>query len=351
MLKNSGCSKTVRSSHPQKAPRRRSCATPHTAAFEDGGEMAVFQHPVRMDIVILGSGAMGCLFGGRLTEAGHRVVLVDRWREHLDAINRNGLFLETREGSRSINIPARTVEQLDAPPELLVVFTKSIHTVQALDSARHLLGKETWVLTLQNGLGNVEAIEAFVPRSRIIVGMTTWPSDLLGPGRVRSLGEGHTRILAADGRVTPPLEHISHCLAQAGLACEISTEVFAAIWEKLAFNAALNCLTAVTGLPVGGVGATTEGRELAYAIAREVVAVAHRKGIGASEATVIATIEDAFRDHGDHLPSMLQDIQAGRKTEIEAISGAVIREAHVLGMAVPTTLSLYRLVRMLEQTP
>ena len=302
-----------------------------------------------MYVVILGAGAMGCLFGGRLAEAGHRVVLVDVSPEHLEAINRLGLALETGEGARRIPIPARRAGEVAEPPELLVLFTKSMHTAQALASARHLLGKETRVLTLQNGLGNVEAVEAFVPRSRIVVGMTTWPSDLLGPGEVRSLGEGATKILSADGQVTPPLERISATLDQAGLRCAISTEVFAAIWEKLAFNAALNTLTAVTGLPVGEVGATPDGRELAYAIAREVVAVANRKGVQASETTVLATVDEAFRDHGDHLPSMLQDLRAGRKTEIEAISGAVVREASLLGIPVPVTQSLYRLVRMLEQ--
>jgi 2-dehydropantoate 2-reductase len=302
-----------------------------------------------MYIVILGAGAMGCLFGGRLAEAGHRVVLVDVSPEHLEAINRLGLALETGEGARRIPIPACRAGEVEEPPELLVLFTKSIHTAQALGSARHLLGEDTRVLTLQNGLGNVEAVEAFVPRRRIVVGMTTWPSDLLGPGEVRSLGEGVTKILAADGQVTPTLERINHTIDQAGLRCAISTEVFAMIWEKLAFNAALNTLCAVTGLTVGEVGGTAEGRELARAIVREVVAVANRKGVAASETTVLATVEGAFRDHGDHLPSMLQDLRAGRKTEIEAISGAVVREASSLGIPVPATQSLYRLVRMLEQ--
>lgn len=302
-----------------------------------------------MYIVILGAGAMGCLFGGRLAEAGHNVVLVDVWPEHLDTINRDGLTLETVAGTRNIRIAGCRVEQVELPPELLVVFTKSIHTAQALNSAKHLLGQNTWVLTLQNGLGNVEAVEAFVPRSRIAVGTTTWPSDLSGPGRVRSRGEGNTRILAADTQVTPDLERISHALDQSGLNCSISREVFAIIWEKLAFNAALNSLTAVTGLSVGGVAATTEGRELAHTIAREVVMVANRKGISASEPAVLATVDSALREHGDHLPSMLQDIRTGRKTEIEAINGAVVREAALLGIAVPATLSLYRLVRMLEQ--
>ncbi|MGA3128315.1 MAG: 2-dehydropantoate 2-reductase [Candidatus Korobacteraceae bacterium] len=302
-----------------------------------------------MYIVILGAGAMGCLFGGRLSETGHEVVLVDVWPEHLDAINRHGLILETAESTRSIVLSARRVEQVEQPPDLLMVFTKSIHSKQAIESGRHLFGDDTWVLTLQNGLGNVEAIEELVPRSRIIVGTTTCPSDLLGPGRVRSLGQGHTRIFTADECASSGLERICQALQQAGLQCELAPNIFAMIWEKLAFNAAVNSLTAATGLSMGGLGATTEGRELASTIAKEVVAVANRKGVAAQESVVLDTLITTMRDHAGHLPSMLQDLRAGRKTEVEAINGAVVREAQALGMSVPTTETLYRLVRILEQ--
>jgi len=293
---------------------------------------------------------MGCLFGGRLSETGHEVVLVDVWPEHLDAINRHGLILETAEGTRSIALSARRVEQVEQPPDLLMVFTKSIHSKQAIESGRHLFGDDTWVLTLQNGLGNIEAIEALVPRSRIIVGTTTCPSDLLGPGRVRSLGQGHTRIFTADECASSGLERICQALQQAGLQCELAPNIFAMLWEKLAFNAAVNSLTAATGLSMGGLGATAEGRELASTIAKEVVAVANRKGVAAQESVVLDTLITTMRDHAGHLPSMLQDLRAGRKTEVEAINGAVVREAQALGMSVPTTETLYRLVRILEQS-
>jgi 2-dehydropantoate 2-reductase len=247
-------------------------------------------------------------------------------------------------------LSARRVEQVEQPPDLLMVFTKSIHSKQAIESGRHLFGDDTWVLTLQNGLGNIEAIEALVPRSRIIVGTTTCPSDLLGPGRVRSLGQGHTRIFTADECASSGLERICQALQQAGLQCELAPNIFAMLWEKLAFNAAVNSLTAATGLSMGGLGATAEGRELASTIAKEVVAVANRKGVAAQESVVLDTLITTMRDHAGHLPSMLQDLRAGRKTEVEAINGAVVREAQALGMSVPTTETLYRLVRILEQS-
>lgn len=306
-------------------------------------------HVGPMDIAILGAGAMGCFYGAILADAGHDVVLIDVRPEQLDTINRDGLVLEATDGRRSYAIPALRAEQVSKSPDLLIIFTKAGHTLQAIGSAKHLISDKTWVMTVQNGLGNLEAIESCVPRDRIIVGITTWPCDSLGPGRVRSPGIGYTRILSADAQITPGLELVCRALDQAGLNCEISPNVYAVIWEKLAFNAAMNSVTAITGFPCGGVGATKDGRELTYSIAKEVVAVAQRKGVPASETKVIATLDAAFRDHGEHMPSMLQDLRSGRQTEVEAIMGAVVREAETLGCLVPTTRVLYQLVRAMEQ--
>ena len=121
-----------------------------------------------------------------------------------------------------------------------------------------------------------------------------------------------------------------------------------AIWEKVAFNAALNALTAVTRLDVGPVGDAPEGRELAARVVEEVISVAERKGIAARREAVMAAVAGAFAEHRGHKPSMLQDMLAGRPTEVESLNGAVVREAEALGMTVPITETLYLLVRTLE---
>lgn len=168
-----------------------------------------------MDMVILGAGAMGCFYGAKLADAGHDVVLIDVWPEQLDTINRDGLVLETTDGKRSYAIPALRAEQVSKSPDLLIIFTKAVHTKQAIESVKHLISDKTWVMTVQNGLGNLEAIEPRVPRDRIIVGITTWPCDLLGPGRVRSPA-------LASPEFSPPI-HRSHP-AWSGSA---------ALWTKL----------------------------------------------------------------------------------------------------------------------
>jgi 2-dehydropantoate 2-reductase len=303
-----------------------------------------------MNITVLGAGAMGCLFGGRMAEAGHRVTLVDIRSDVIDAIGRNGLVIEDSAGTRTVRVPARRPtggSDGNGPADLVVLFTKAQHSAAAVAAASGSLGSDTWVMTLQNGIGVVDELSTRVDPQRIIVGTTTVPSDAVAPGRVRSLGAGTTRIMAVAG-AGERVRDIASALSAAGLVCSVTDDVWPAIWEKLAFNAAMNALAAVTRLPVGQIGATPDGRWLADAVVQEVIGVARRKAIAADLDAVRAAVAMAFRDHADHQPSMLQDVLAGRTTEIDYLNGAVVREAEALGMAVPVTAALWRLVRMRE---
>lgn len=303
-----------------------------------------------MDISVVGAGAMGCLFGARLAEGGHHVTLIDVRADHIGAIRRDGLVVEENGKERVVRLDATLPDGAGEQAELVVLFTKAFQSEAALAGTRQVLGPETWVLSLQNGIGHVETIKKFVDPRRIAVGTTTVPSDAAGLGRVRTRGSGNTKIMAVEGGISEPLRRIASALTQSGLPCEISERVWVSIWEKLAFNAALNSLTAVTGLTVGQLGSTREGATLARQVAEEVTAVAQRKGIAADPEAAAREIATAFREHVDHKPSMLQDVLARRQTEIESINGAIVREAESLGLSVPCTAMLYRLVRLLEQT-
>ncbi|GAB7547760.1 2-dehydropantoate 2-reductase [Cupriavidus sp. 8B] len=300
-------------------------------------------------IAILGAGAMGSLFGGRLAEAGHAVTLLDINDAHLDAIRRFGLRLQTDEADRRVHgMRAVRPEQAHAIPDLLIVFTKSMHTRAAMAGVRHLLGPGTNVLTLQNGLGSVEAIGEFVPAQRLLIGVTTWPADLVGPGHVHSHGEGGTRMMSADGVDRPAVAGTVAALERAGLHCTADADVWAAIWEKVAFNAALNPLCAVTGSTVDQLGSIPDGPALAFCVVAEVLAVARRHGVAVDADKVGANVLHAIGHHIGHKPSMLQDILAARRTEIDAINGAVVAAARRHGVPVPCTESLLQLVRLIE---
>jgi 2-dehydropantoate 2-reductase len=324
-----------------------------------------------MKITILGAGAMGSLFGGLLAEAGAAVTLLDVNQQHLDAIRRDGLRLETDalqtdalgtpDHARIItNLATARPEESTDIPDLLMIFTKTHQIAPALNSARQLLGPATWVLTLQNGLGNVEAISAFVPRDRILVGVTTLPADFLGPAHVASHGGGLIRMGHAD--TTTQTDHPGHrpfndcCMLcqvvdlfnQAGLRTTADPNVWAAIWEKVAFNAAFNALCAVTGCTVEQIEFVPSGPQMALAVVAETIAVAHAAGIPADLERTQATLLGSFKTHAGHQPSMLQDILAHRRTEIDSINGAIVRAARAHAIPVPHTEMLYTLVSLIE---
>lgn len=303
-----------------------------------------------MNIAVVGAGAMGCLYGGLLHTKGHKAVLIDLWAEHISAINQHGLTIETDQGQKNIRIPAKYAHEITSEPDLLIVFTKTFHTLKAMEEAKSFIGKQTTVLTLQNGLGNVEKIEQFVSTDKIIAGVTNFPCDLVGPGRIKTTGSGQTKIMSVNGKRTKQLENIQRALDDAGFNCEISNEVYASIWEKVAFNAAINALTAVTMVKVGQLGSVPQGVELACQVVDEVIEVANQKNIPARKDEVVRTLKRIFVEHSQHVPSMLQDVLAQRHTEIEAINGAVALEAAKMNIPVPATEVLYKLIRVIEQS-
>ncbi|RAR58372.1 ketopantoate reductase [Paraburkholderia unamae] len=302
-----------------------------------------------MHIAILGAGAMGSLFGGLLAEAGHRVTLLDVDNAHLSAINAGGLQLTTDAGERTVTkLEALRPEAAAQVADLLIVFTKTMHTQAALTAARGALGPQTALLSLQNGLGNAERLARFADPARVMIGVTTWPADKHGPGRVSSHGAGAIRLMRADGAASPMLSRTVAALNDAGLACTADADVWGAIWEKVAFNAALNSLCAVTGCTVGELTNVADGEALALEIVAEVAAVAHAHGVAVNAAHVADNVRHALAHHRAHRPSMLQDVMAGRATEIEAINGAVVEAARSRGIAVPHTQTLLQLVRLVD---
>ena len=302
-----------------------------------------------MRITILGAGAMGSLFGGLLAEHGHDVELLDVNPDHIQQVRNHGLTVETDgEGSRVVRLPISRPEAAASRPDWLILFTKTLHTQGAMEAVRHLLHDQLLVLTLQNGLGNAERVARFLPMPRIAVGVTTVPADMTGPGHVHSHGGGKNRMMMADGRPSEALQALAEALTQAGLPSALDPTVQAAIWQKAAFNAALNTVCAVTCATVGQVGRQPQARELAHDIATEVLNVASANGLEVDAKGLHETLDHALDHHLQHKPSMLQDLLAGRPTEVDAINGEVLRLARRLGVEAPRTQALDALTRLRE---
>ncbi|WEK46603.1 MAG: 2-dehydropantoate 2-reductase [Candidatus Andeanibacterium colombiense] len=301
-----------------------------------------------MRVVILGAGAMGCLYGAAFHRAGCEVTLVDVNREHIAAINDTGLDLETRAGRELLPISASLPEDAEGLADLVLVFTKVFHTDTALAGAKHLIGPETYVLTLQNGLGNAERIAAHVEAERVLAGIASLPADLVGPGRVRSLGEGGSRLYPAFSGDAGFAGKVADLLTEGGLKAELDPKISEAIWEKAIFNAAMNPPCALTRKTPGFFLGKPEAEGMIHAVVEEGTAAANANGLAISSAPIHALTRVSMTDHADHEASMLQDVKAGRRTEIDAINGAIVEAAKRAGIAVPVTETLYRLVKLEE---
>jgi 2-dehydropantoate 2-reductase len=303
-----------------------------------------------MTIAVLGAGALGSYIGGRLAEHGAPVVLIGRDAARLATIARDGLRIEDDRGDRLVRVRATRAAELREPVRLVIVLTKAIDTAAAIESMRHLIGPETWAVTLQNGIGNGEALATVVPPAHIAVGMTDVPAGLQGPAHVRSPGSGTIRLWSMDGEDSAALRAIETLLAGAGFDCAATPAIATDIWEKVAFNGALNALGAITRRANGELD-NPAGRAIAHAVIDEAVAAAAALGVPVDRARILAKIDGALTRHRSHKGSMLQDVLAGRPTEVDFINGAIVHAAEQAGLAAPVNQTLVQLVRLIERGP
>jgi 2-dehydropantoate 2-reductase len=298
-------------------------------------------------ILVIGAGAMGCLFAARIAETGADVMLIDVDEGRLAAIAREGITLTDDNGTRTVTPGTGTASDAMGDFDLILLFTKGIHSRSAMQSVAHLAAGSAHVLTLQNGLGNPELIVQFFPVDRVLKGIAALPADLHDATHVSSHGAGHLELGAMTTEGEPGALAAAALLARAGFDARVSGTIDIAIWEKVAFNAALNALGAITLQPNAGVN-NAPGRRIAAAMVGEVVATAHASGIMVDRERIDAAIDFALNHHGGHQASMLQDRLAGRASEIESINGAVVERARALGIATPVTETMTDLVRLIE---
>ena len=301
-----------------------------------------------MKVLILGAGAMGCLYGAAFHRAGCKVTLVDVNRAHIDAISAHGLELETRAGVEHLPIPARLPEEIAEPVDLVVVFTKTFHTEGALAGIAKVIGPETSLLSLQNGLGNDKRLAAHASPERVLVGASSLPSDLVGPGKVRSHGEGGSKLYPAFGGDPAFAQKVADLLTAGGLPATLEPSIQEAIWSKAIFNATMNPLCALTRRTPGFLGAHDEGLALIRTAVDEGVAVAHAAGVQVAAQPIHDLTQVSVTDHANHEASMLQDVKAGRRTEVDAINGAIVEAGHTVGVAAPVLETFWRLVKLEE---
>jgi len=305
-----------------------------------------------MRIMVVGVGALGSYFGGALTEAGHDVTLLVRNKAHRAAMRENGLILQ-RDGVEA-RIPVAVVDSESADEagiaDIVLVFTKTGATRAALEDARPVIGRDTRLVSVQNGLGNAEVLAGFVPMDRVIYGTTMAPGDIVGPGVVSTHGPHVTQFCAAGENpdTAGMADALAAMMTDAGLETRVNPDVDRVIWAKVSFNCAMNSLCALLGRTPGPLLDDPAIKAVVMATLTEGCDVAAAAGVEVDRAALHSTIEMVHREHREHKPSMLVDVENRRRTEIDSLNGAVVAIGERLGVPTPRNQTLLALIHARE---
>lgn len=290
-----------------------------------------------MKISIIGPGAMGCLFAARLAKSGVDVSLVDHRSDRAARINAQGIMVDTSAGTEQQKV--KVVSSVPGNQDLLIVCVKS-HATKGL-----ALNGRGAVLTIQNGLGNIETLCSMVGSPNLLVGVTTEASTLLADGHVRYAASGVTRLGAW---TSCSIDAASRALAKAGFAVETTESPGQAVWEKVAVNAGINPITALLDIPNGRILDIPEARQLMRDLVVEAVKVACTEGYRFDK-SLVEVAEATCEETKDNISSMLQDVRAKRRTEIDAISGEIMRRAQLSALPTPRTRVVWQLLKGMER--
>lgn len=280
-----------------------------------------------MQITIIGAGAMGSLFGGLLHHAGNAVTLVDVRAEHIAALRRRDLVIEEAGGTKlSVRVPATTDAGSALSADLFILFVKTPFTATALRPFAGRVPAHAMILTMQNGIGNDEDIvRTLGKRVQVVLGVTAQGATALGPNTIRHRSSGPTIIGLPDGQRTPELEAIAKQFTEAGMATRTTRHIYEHVWQKLIVNVGINALTALTNLPNGDLFADAELAALVRRLIGEASTVMRAEGVPAPPRDPIDFVRAVAEATKADRSSMLEDVSAGRRTEVDAINGAVVR--------------------------
>jgi len=303
-----------------------------------------------MKIYFLGAGALGCAIGGTLAAAGSDVTLIDPFQAHVDAINRDGLRMKVGDSERVVRVRAALdCAKLEAP-DLLIVLVKSFHTRAAIEGARDIVGPDTAVMSLQNGLGHEEILSEAVGAGHVLGGKTYVGGVMRGPGHVIAGTQGKRTVIGEiDGRVSERAVAIAAEFERAELPCEVSNNILGAMWDKLLINVSTGALSGITGQVYGSLYAVPEIEATAIAAVAEAMTVAKASGVKLS----IKAPRDAWLMAAQGLPyafktSMLQSLEKGSITEIDFINGAVVRIGRKYNIPTPVNQTLVAAIKGIE---
>ncbi len=303
-----------------------------------------------MKIVVVGPGAMGCLIAAFLSKSKEEIWLLDKNKERAAKINGSGITLESSSGSWKAQVKTTANPGEIGRAELIIICVKSFNTKQAVEGIKPLLGENTKILTLQNGMGNIEIISEIATEDRIIAGVTNEGSTLIDTGKIRHAGHGETIIGTINGKTPVEMRAIREIFNKIGFETKISRDIKSLIWSKLIINVGINALSALTRLPNGKLMECEGTRRILRDAVIEATRVAKRKRVKLIFDDPLAKVEAVCEGTSENLSSMLQDVLKKKRTEVDFINGVIVRLGQELGINVPTNKFLLDLIKTIESS-
>lgn len=300
-------------------------------------------------VAILGCGAMGSIYAAGLAAGGNEVWVIDVWREHIEAIQKDGLLVEGPNDERRVHVHAATDASQVGLSDLVVIATKASGVGSAAEIAAKLVKPEGTILTIQNGLGAGKRIAQHIDAGKVMLGIAgNFGAAMKSPGHAWHASAGLICLGEMNGGDSPQLERLVGIWTSAGFNVKSSPDINTLIWEKLIINCTVSGPCTLTGMTVGELRDNSGAWDVALACAREADAVARASGIPLSFEDVEAYVTNFVKSVRAAKPSLLQDHAAGRISEVDAIHGAVASEASRLGLDAPVNTTIVNLIRARE---
>jgi 2-dehydropantoate 2-reductase len=293
---------------------------------------------------------MGSVYAGLLASAGHEVWAIDSWREHVDAIRAKGLRVEGASGDRTVRVNATTNAADAGPCDLVIVATKFRDVDTAARAAQPIVGPKTVVLSIQNGLGGPDITARVLGRERVMVGVVGgFGASMRGPGHAHHNGMELVRLGELTGPVSPRLEAVAEAWRSGGFKVKTFDDIDQLVWEKLICNVCFSGTCAVTERTISEVMNDPDAWQVASGCATEAFQVARKRGIRLGFDDPVAYVRDFGSKIPNARPSMLLDLMAKRRSEVDAINGAIPPAANALGLKAPYNEVVAGLVRAKER--
>lgn len=284
---------------------------------------------------IAGSGAMGCRFGYQLFKAGKEVILLDKWEDHIKAIQKDGLKI-VGDHEDCVHIPIMRPEEATQKADFIVLFTKAMQLETMLQSLKGIITDKTKVLCLLNGLGHEDVIKKYIPEKNILMGVTVWTAGLKGPGTALLTATGSVNLQSIDQSGEKEAMVFVDLLNEVGLKVTYDEDVVPSIWRKACVNGTMNSTCALLDCTIGEFFASEEALRVVDTIIHEFVMVGEATGVKLDEQAIKDYVMHTSVVAAGHYPSMHQDlVQNHRLTEIDYINGAVAKKGDSLGIPTP----------------